>query len=97
MTHNPECIKEYDYFILDEVHERDVDIDFVFLILKGILKNEKQKKLILMSATIQAEKLAIYFANDNVRSLNLDNYQKNDVQKDRFKRGWNDRRNQKVD
>jgi len=52
LTHNPNCIKEYDYFILDEVHERDVDMDFVFLILKGVLSDQIDKKLILMSATI---------------------------------------------
>lgn len=71
LTHNPESVRDFDVFILDEVHERDVDMDFVFMILKGVLKSEKEKRLILMSATIQSEYMSAYFVNDNFSKLGL--------------------------
>ncbi|EPR78500.1 ATP-dependent helicase HrpA [Spraguea lophii 42_110] len=51
-------LNEYDYVILDEIHERSIRIDCII----SILKNSNWKgKLILMSATIEQEKLIKYF------------------------------------
>jgi HrpA-like RNA helicase len=47
---------------MDEVHERDMDIDFSLIIMKHFLKVFPKVRLILMSATICAEKFANYFA-----------------------------------
>ncbi len=55
------------HVILDEVHERDVDIDFTMVILKHLLATKKNKfKLILMSATINTELFSHYFAKEAI-------------------------------
>jgi ATP-dependent RNA helicase DHX36 len=52
----------FSHLILDEVHERDQFTDFLLILLKSsILKQRKDLKVILMSATIQVEKFAQYF------------------------------------
>ncbi|PZC78880.1 hypothetical protein B5X24_HaOG217074 [Helicoverpa armigera] len=56
-------LTNYSHVILDEVHERDCHIDISMLMLKQVLKKRKDLKLILMSATIDAEKLQSYFDN----------------------------------
>ncbi|XP_059052752.1 ATP-dependent DNA/RNA helicase DHX36-like [Achroia grisella] len=53
----------YSHIILDEVHERDTHIDLAMCMLKEILKQRKDLKLILMSATIDADKLSSYYDN----------------------------------
>lgn len=49
-----------DYIILDEVHERGMDSDFSLALLMAAMRNRKDLKLIVMSATISTEKFAIY-------------------------------------
>ncbi|KAI5642107.1 helicase associated domain (HA2) domain-containing protein [Phthorimaea operculella] len=51
------------HIILDEVHERDCHIDLSMCMLKRVLAKRKELKLILMSATIDAETLSEYFDN----------------------------------
>lgn len=52
----------FSHLILDEVHERDQFTDFLLILLKSsILKQRKDLKVILMSATIQVEKFSAYF------------------------------------
>lgn len=48
---------DYDYIIVDEVHERSVRIDMILMLLR---MNQKTK-LILMSATLDTTKLEKYF------------------------------------
>lgn len=47
--------------IVDEVHERDINTDFLLIILKELIQRRKSLKLILMSATFDASKFAAYF------------------------------------
>ena len=49
------------HIIVDEVHERDVDTDFLLGILREVLKIRKDLKLILMSATMDANLFVKYF------------------------------------
>jgi HrpA-like RNA helicase len=51
------------HVIVDEVHERSVESDFVLVVLKGLIKKRKDLKLILMSATMNAELFSKYFDN----------------------------------
>ena len=63
LVNDSEFLDSVGYVILDEVHERDVDIDFTMVILKHLLGTNKFKfKLILMSATINTELFSHYFA-----------------------------------
>ncbi|CAH0400919.1 unnamed protein product [Chilo suppressalis] len=58
-----QSLSDYSHIILDEVHERDCHIDFAMCMLKQVLQKRKDMKLILMSATIDADKLSTYFNN----------------------------------
>lgn len=49
------------HVILDEVHERDLQTDFLSIILKDLIRVRSDLKVILMSATINAELFSLYF------------------------------------
>nr|XP_037281497.1 LOW QUALITY PROTEIN: ATP-dependent DNA/RNA helicase DHX36-like [Rhipicephalus microplus] len=51
------------HVILDEVHERDLQTDFLSIILKDLLVVRPDLCVILMSATINAEMFSEYFGN----------------------------------
>lgn len=54
---------DYTHVILDEVHERDEDMDFLLLVVRKLLRtNSTTVKVILMSATIDVNKFAQYFS-----------------------------------
>ncbi|XP_012537164.2 probable ATP-dependent RNA helicase spindle-E [Monomorium pharaonis] len=54
---------DYTHIILDEIHERDQNLDFLLLVVKKLLQtNSGQVKVILMSATISVTKFARYFS-----------------------------------
>jgi len=46
---------------VDEVHERDLNTDFLLIILNDLLQRRKSLKLVLMSATLNAERFSNYF------------------------------------
>ena len=51
-------LTQYDTIIVDEAHERSLNIDFILGILKKLLKKRKDLKLIITSATIDTEKFS---------------------------------------
>ncbi|XP_063367661.1 probable ATP-dependent RNA helicase spindle-E [Cydia amplana] len=59
---NAKTMNEYTHIILDEVHERGQDMDFLLLVAKKLLYTVSPTvKVILMSATFQTQKFADYF------------------------------------
>ncbi len=58
--HDP-YLNEYDTIIVDEAHERNLNIDFLLGILKGLLNKRKELKLIITSATIDTKKFSAAF------------------------------------
>ena len=54
-------LKELDMVIIDEAHERGINIDLLLLLLKELLLRRPTFKLIIMSATINAEIFTNYF------------------------------------
>lgn len=54
---------EWTHIVIDEVHERDKDMDFLFLLTRKFLTSNSQNvKIILMSATMNPEKLQAYYS-----------------------------------
>ncbi|KAF3912153.1 hypothetical protein ABW21_db0206155 [Orbilia brochopaga] len=53
-------LSEITHLILDEVHERSIESDFLLLVLKRLLKARQDLKIILMSATVDAQKFSEY-------------------------------------
>uniref|UniRef100_A0ABM5GMB6 ATP-dependent RNA helicase DHX30 n=2 Tax=Pogona vitticeps TaxID=103695 RepID=A0ABM5GMB6_9SAUR len=51
------------HVIVDEVHERDVNTDFLLILLKGIQKQNPHIRLVLMSATGDNKRFAQYFGD----------------------------------
>lgn len=50
------------HIIVDEVHERNLETDFLLLILRNMLRENKKLKIILMSATMNATLFQDYFS-----------------------------------
>lgn len=56
-------LKQYDTLIIDEAHERSLNIDFLLGYLKWLLPKRRDLKLIITSATIDPERFARHFDN----------------------------------
>ncbi|MBN2060810.1 MAG: ATP-dependent RNA helicase HrpA [Deltaproteobacteria bacterium] len=54
---------EYDTIMIDEAHERSLNIDFLLGILKNLLKKRQELKLIITSATFDTLKFSKAFNN----------------------------------
>jgi len=62
-TQGDPALTAYDTLIVDEAHERSLNIDFALGILKKLVQRRKDLKLIITSATIDTEKFAQAFDN----------------------------------
>ena len=73
LVNNPDSLKTYTHLIMDEVHERDLDIDFSLVVVKHLISKGDEDglkfKLILMSATFNTNLFANYFANSSVQAV----------------------------
>ncbi|MBO8084996.1 MAG: ATP-dependent RNA helicase HrpA [Marichromatium sp.] len=56
-------LREYDTLIIDEAHERSLNIDFLLGYLRGVLARRPEFKLIVTSATIDPQRFADHFAD----------------------------------
>ncbi|KAF9456536.1 P-loop containing nucleoside triphosphate hydrolase protein [Collybia nuda] len=52
---------EITHIIIDEVHERTIESDFLLIVLKSLLEQRSDLRVILMSATVDAEKISEFF------------------------------------
>eukprot|EP00934_Nitzschia_sp_Nitz4_P009465 Nitzschia sp. Nitz4//scaffold4_size323378//311970//317685//NITZ4_000719-RA/size323378-snap-gene-0.432-mRNA-1//1//CDS//3329553576//9455//frame0 len=57
------------HIFVDEVHERDLNTDFLIIVLKDLLARRKNLKLVLMSATLNSDAFSRYFAQCPVVSI----------------------------
>ena len=63
-TQGDPLLRAYDTIIIDEAHERSINIDFLLGYLKRLLPKRPDLKVIVTSATIDAERFAKHFAKD---------------------------------
>lgn len=56
-------LRQVSHVFVDEVHERGLESDFLLLALKDLLPSRPDLKIILMSATMDAERFSVYFGN----------------------------------
>ena len=57
------ALLEYDTLIIDEAHERSLNIDFLLGYLRGLLPRRPELKIIVTSATIDPQRFARHFAD----------------------------------
>uniref|UniRef100_A0A2I3M4W2 ATP-dependent DNA/RNA helicase DHX36 n=3 Tax=Catarrhini TaxID=9526 RepID=A0A2I3M4W2_PAPAN len=57
------CLSSVSHIVLDEIHERNLQSDVLMTVVKDLLNFRSDLKVILMSATLNAEKFSEYFGN----------------------------------
>ncbi|MDB5944343.1 MAG: hprA [Ramlibacter sp.] len=62
-TQTDPLLKAYDTIIIDEAHERSLNIDFLLGYLRQILPRRPDLKIVVTSATIDADRFAQHFAS----------------------------------
>ena len=60
LAHDPE-LRAYDTVIVDEAHERSLNIDFLMGVLKRLAKKRPELRIIITSATLDPERLSTFF------------------------------------
>lgn len=68
---NDPYLKEYNAVIVDEVHERKTQIDFLLYLLKNTLHLRKDFKVILMSATVDEKLFENYYKEFKFEVINM--------------------------
>jgi ATP-dependent helicase HrpA len=67
--HHDPNLRNYDTIIIDEAHERSLNIDFLLGYLKRLLPCRPDLKLIITSATLDAERFARHFSDAPVMQV----------------------------
>ncbi|MGK2897250.1 MAG: ATP-dependent RNA helicase HrpA [Burkholderiaceae bacterium] len=62
-TQTDPLLRAYDTIIIDEAHERSLNIDFLLGHLRQILPRRPDLKIVVTSATIDADRFAMHFAS----------------------------------
>lgn len=62
-TQNDKFLNQYDTIIIDEAHERSLNIDFLLGYIKQLLPKRPDLKVIITSATIDTERFSKHFDN----------------------------------
>jgi ATP-dependent helicase HrpA len=65
-TVSDRSFRKYDTIIIDEAHERSLNIDFLLGMFKRILPMRQDLKLIITSATLDAKRFAAFFSDPKI-------------------------------
>lgn len=70
---NDPLLSEYDVLIIDEAHERKIQIDLLLLFVKQLLLSGKRPdiRIVIMSATIDANKYQTYFKGIDSKIIDI--------------------------
>ncbi|KAK3669409.1 Salivary acidic proline-rich phosphoprotein 1/2 [Recurvomyces mirabilis] len=61
-------LKQYGCIIIDEVHERSVNVDLLLGFLKGLVRKRRELRVVVMSATADVEGLRSFFEDISQQS-----------------------------
>lgn len=64
-------LADYDYLVIDEAHERTVDMDLLLLFVKEMVKVRKDIKVVIMSATIEPKQYQKYFSGMSFGAIDI--------------------------
>jgi HrpA-like RNA helicase len=67
--HGDPLLEGVSHVLVDEVHERSLDSDFLLIVLRDLLPKRPDLKLVLMSATINADLFSSYFGGCPVMTI----------------------------
>ena len=67
-------LSRYSVLMVDEAHERSLNIDFILGLLKNILAERPEFKVIISSATLNTEAFSRYYANARIVSIDTPVY-----------------------
>lgn len=65
-TRGDETLRQYDTLIIDEAHERSLNIDFILGYLHRLLPKRPNLKIVISSATLDAETFADFFDDTEI-------------------------------
>ncbi|KAH8695954.1 hypothetical protein BGW36DRAFT_178969 [Talaromyces proteolyticus] len=60
MLERPSDFQDISHIVLDEVHERSIDSDFLLIVLRRLLAQRPDLRVVLMSATVDARRFSNY-------------------------------------
>lgn len=69
MLERPDDFQDITHVVLDEVHERTIDSDFLLVVLRRLMQKRPDLKLILMSATVEAQRFSTYLGGVPVLNI----------------------------
>ncbi|KAI9370426.1 P-loop containing nucleoside triphosphate hydrolase protein [Aspergillus egyptiacus] len=69
MLERPDDFQDITHVVLDEVHERSIDSDFLLIVLRRLMQRRPDLKLILMSATLEANRFSTYLGGVPVLNI----------------------------
>lgn len=69
MLERPDDFQDITHVVLDEVHERTIDSDFLLIVLRRLMQKRPDLKLILMSATLEAQRFSNYLGGVPVLNI----------------------------
>ena len=69
MMESSNDLNDVTHLVLDEVHERSIDSDFLLIVLKKLMVRRRDLKVVLMSATVDSERFSKYLGGAPVLNV----------------------------